>query len=167
MPQLPKPASEPDGPGAAQAATRPRHGRRLGAALASVPVVAAAPHGLQRGGALAIPGQLVHPRSVVDAREAAHLANGRYVDRVRRPTAHSVAWRDLTYARAVAAPGSDSAGATTACLILGSAVTHGTADSYNRSRLVFSDFCDSNGWPSLPTTEAAITCYFAFMCERA
>lgn len=60
-------------------------------------------------------------------------------------------------------------------LIFFSAVTHGTADSYNRSWLVYADFCDSNGWPALPSTEAAVTCYFASpavtcyfasMCDR-
>lgn len=66
----------------------------------------------------------------------------------------------------MAALGSNSAGAATARLILGSAVTHGMADSFNRSWLVFADFCDSNGWPALPTTEAAVTCYFASMCDR-
>lgn len=59
-----------------------------------------------------------------------------------------------------------SAGAATAKAILGAAITHGTADSYERSWGHFADFCADNGWPALPTTEPAVTCYFAFLCDR-
>lgn len=31
----------------------------------------------------------------------------------------------------------------------------------------FADFCAANDWPALPTTEAAVSCYFARMCKRS
>lgn len=66
----------------------------------------------------------------------------------------------------MAALGTESAGASTARLILGSAITHRTAAGYNRQWVYFADFCAANAWPALPTTDAAISCYFATMCDR-
>lgn len=66
----------------------------------------------------------------------------------------------------MAALGSLSAGAPTARAILGAAITHRTAAGYNRSWTYFADFCEANGWPALPTTEAALSCYFGSMCDR-
>lgn len=88
------------------------------------------------------------------------------MDRLQRPCAHSVAWRDPTEAKTVAALGAVRAGAATARTILGSAITHRTAAGYNRQWVYYADFCSSNKWPALPTTDAAISCYFATMCER-
>lgn len=66
----------------------------------------------------------------------------------------------------MAALGSLSAGASTARAILGAAITHRTAAGYNRSWTYFADFCEANGWSALPTTEAALSCYFGSMCDR-
>lgn len=66
----------------------------------------------------------------------------------------------------MAAVGAVSAGAATARIILGSAIPHRTAAGYNRQWVYYADFCSANGWPALPTTDAAISCYFAAMCER-
>lgn len=62
--------------------------------------------------------------------------------------------------------GTLSDGAATARAILGAAVTHRTAAGYNRSCNYFADFCAANGWPALPTTDAALSCYFGSMCDR-
>lgn len=66
----------------------------------------------------------------------------------------------------MAALGHVSAGAATARAILDSAITHRTAAGYNRQWVYYADFCEANGWPALPTTDAAISCYFATMCDR-
>lgn len=66
----------------------------------------------------------------------------------------------------MAALGTVSAGAATAKAILAAAITHATADSYDRSWGHFANFCADNGWPALPTAEPAVACYYATMCER-
>lgn len=66
----------------------------------------------------------------------------------------------------MAALGATSAGAATAKRILNATVTAGTADGYMRNWLAFQDFCAANDWPALPTSAAAVACYYGAMCDR-
>ena len=50
--------------------------------------------------------------------------------------------------------------------MLTGALADSTADSYGHQWAAFEGFCADNGWPSLPTTAAAVSCYVGTLCER-
>ena len=50
--------------------------------------------------------------------------------------------------------------------MLTGALADSTADAYGRQWAAFEEFCADNGWPSLPTTAAAVACYVGTLCER-
>lgn len=66
----------------------------------------------------------------------------------------------------MAALGFASAGALTARMILRKDISAGTADAYGRRWEAFTSFCAENDWPSLPTTPAAVACFFGTLAER-
>lgn len=66
----------------------------------------------------------------------------------------------------MAAIGTTSAGAALAATLLSGSLAPSTADKYGRRWAEFQTFCRANDWPSLPTSPAAIACFFGTLCER-
>lgn len=134
--------------------------------MARVAVVAAHP---SRGAGGCLPsheGAAVHARPVGRACTTAALASGRRLPARRGETGSSLAWRVAAGADFVDAIGATRAEATTAKRILAATDKAGTADGYQRSWLAIQAFCAANNWPSLPTSAAAIACYYGAICDR-
>lgn len=108
----------------------------------------------------------LHVRPLHAACETAILANGRVLVQERRDTDHGAARRRLANNSTLAAIGSSSAGASVAAALLTNAVAPSTAEKYGRRWAEFEAFCTANNWQALPTSAAAVACFFGTLCER-